>query len=96
MRTKSGRLLSEADVDRLAASAEAGFDLTTWKTRPGRPPLEPGLPGHAPRVAARVSRPVYEKAVARAASEGRSISEVVRGLLEEYASPVGTERGGRR
>ena len=92
MKTKSGRVLTEADVERLAAKAEAGFDATNWKPRRGRPPLDPGSTGHAPRVGARVSPAVYEGATVRAANEGRTISEVVRELLEEYAAPVQAKR----
>lgn len=33
MKTKSGRVLTDADVDRLASKAEAGFDLSNWKPR---------------------------------------------------------------
>jgi len=33
--TRSGRRLTEADLDGLVADAEAGYDLTTW--RPHRP-----------------------------------------------------------
>jgi hypothetical protein len=32
MKTK-GRILTEADSDRLAAKAEQGFDPSTWKPR---------------------------------------------------------------
>lgn len=86
MRTKSGRTLSEADIERLAEEAERGFDLATWKPQPGRPRLDPTTTGHSPRVAARVAPRVYALARRRAAAEGRSISEVVRDLLETYAA----------
>ena len=85
MKTKSGRVLSDADVERLAAKAERGFDLSRWKPRRGRPRLDARATGHSPRVGARVSPALYARATARAAREGRTISEVVRGLLEEYA-----------
>lgn len=32
MKTKSGRVLTDAEIDRLAAKAEAGLDLSSWQT----------------------------------------------------------------
>jgi hypothetical protein len=88
--TKSGRVLSDADLDRLAEEAEAGFDLSTWTPRPGRPLLgaTPGVrsPGvHSPRIVARVPVELHRRVSARAAREGQSVSAVIRGLLEDYA-----------
>lgn len=84
MKTKSGRVLCDADLERLAAKAGRGFDLADWKLRRGRPRLDARAAGHSPRVGARVPA-LYARATARAAREGRTISEVVRGLLEDYA-----------
>ena len=83
--TKSGRTLSEAEVDRLADGAEEGFDLSTWKPRCGRPSLDPAAGGRSPRVEARVPETLHRRVAARAAREGKSLSAVVRQLLEEYA-----------
>ena len=83
--TRSGRRLSEADLDRLADEAEAGFDLSRWQPRRGRPPLEPGSESHAPRIAVRVPQSLHRKAIARARVEGRTLSAVVRDLLRKYA-----------
>lgn len=85
VKTKSGRALSDADVDGLATKAETGFDLSSWRPRPGRPSLGTTDGEHSPRIAVRVPEALRDRAMARAASEGRSVSEVVRGLLEEYA-----------
>ena len=85
VKTRSGRTLSEDDIERLAAEVEKGLDLSAWKTRRGRPPLDGAADAHAPRIAVRVPRDVHRRVVARAAREGRSISEVVRDLLEGYA-----------
>jgi len=87
---KSGRALSEADIDRLAAKAEEGFDLSTWKPRRGRPSLsaEPGA--HSPRIEARVPEALHRRVSARAAEEGKSVSAVVRLLLEDYARDRGS------
>ena len=83
--TKSGRTVSETDLDRMAKEAEEGFDLSTWKPRRGRPSLgaEPGT--HSPRIEARVPEALHRRVSARAASEGKSVSAVLRELLEEYA-----------
>jgi len=86
VRTKSGRLLSEDDLERLADRMEQGLDLSTWRPRPGRPRLgaAPGA-GQSPRLVVRVPEELRERATARAAREGRTISDVVRELLEDYA-----------
>jgi predicted HicB family RNase H-like nuclease len=83
--TKGGRRLSGDDLDRLADEAEAGFDLSSWSPRRGRPSLsvEPGA--HSPRIEARVPQELHRRVSSRAASEGKSVSAVLRQLLEEYA-----------
>ena len=78
--------MSDADLDRLADEAETGFDLSTWRPRRGRPFLDPAATGHSPRVTVRVPVALRDRAASRAASEGRSMSEVVRSLLEAYAT----------
>ena len=98
--TRSGRRLTEADFDRLADQAEAGFDLSTWQPRRGRPRLEAGATEHAPRIAVRVPQSLHRQAVARAKFEGRTLSAVVRDLLRTYAEgaaavPGFVREGGR-
>ncbi len=83
--TKSGRMLTAQDIEILAKEAEAGFDLSKWKPRPGRPPLGDTAGGHSPRIEARVPEALHRRVSARAAREGRTVSQVVRRLLEEYA-----------
>jgi predicted HicB family RNase H-like nuclease len=85
VKTRSGQTLSEDDIDRLAATVNKGLDLSGWRARRRRPPLDAAADAHAPRIAVRVPREVHRRVVARAAREGRSISEVVRDLLEGYA-----------
>ena len=84
-RTKSGRLLSEADVDRIAAEAEDGFDLSNWKPRRGRPSLSATAGTHSPRIEARIPESLHRRVSKRAAEEGKTVSAVVRRLLEDYA-----------
>lgn len=87
--TKGGRRLSEADIERLAKSLEGDLDTRSWAPRPGRPTLG-DVPGvHSPRIAVRVPEDLHRRATARAANEGRSISSVVRELLEHYAGESG-------
>ena len=84
--TKDGRRLTEADIERLADEAERGFDLSTWIPRPGRPRLDLRSTAHSPRIAVRVPDSLHRRLIARAAAEGRSVSQVVRKLLDEYVS----------
>lgn len=85
LKTKSGRTLSNADIQRLAARAEKGIDLTDWTPRRGRPSLDAAAGEHSPRIAVRVPKSLRDRVTARATKEGRSVSDVVRGLLDEYA-----------
>ncbi len=85
VKTKSGRTLTSAEIDELAAEAERGLDLSTWTPRRGRPSLGATTGAHSPRIAVRVPEDVHRRAMERAAQEGRTISEVVRELLETYA-----------
>jgi predicted DNA binding CopG/RHH family protein len=87
--TKSGRALTAADIERLADHIEReDFDLSTWVPRPGRPRLDPAAISHAPRIAVRVPESLRLRVASRAAAEGRTVSQVVRVLLEQYAEAV--------
>jgi hypothetical protein len=94
VKTKGGKTISAADIERLANKAEQGFDLTRWRPRRGRPSLSATAAGRSPRIGARVPDDLYRRATKRAAAEGRSISEVVRDLLAAYAD--GRELAGPR
>ena len=72
--TGSGRVLSDADLDRLAESAEQCFDLSTWRPRPGRPSLDATAEGPSPRVEVRVPAALRDRVRKRAAAEGRNVS----------------------
>ena len=87
VRTKKGRVVTDADLDRMTAEAEAGFDLSTWKRRAGRPSLGATNAGaHSPRVTTRVPEELRAAVASRASSEGKSVSAVLRSLLEAYAA----------
>lgn len=88
MKTRSGRILTEADVEALATKAGQGVDLARWGPRRGRPSLSEAGSGHSPRVGARVSGEAYKGFLKRAKAEGKTPSEVVRSLVEAYASEV--------
>ncbi len=77
--------LSSADYERLADVAEKGFDPGGFHTaRRGRPSL--GASGTSPLLATRVSAQVRDRARVRAAAEGRTMSQVLRDLVEAYAN----------
>ena len=87
VRAKNGRVVTDADLDRMATEAEAGFDLSTWKRRAGRPSLSEANTGaHSPRITTRVPEELRTRVASRASSEGKSVSAVMRGLLEAYAA----------
>jgi hypothetical protein len=50
VKTKGGRTLSAADIDRLANKGEQGLDLSHWRPRLDAPPLSATEPGGSPRV----------------------------------------------
>jgi hypothetical protein len=85
-RTRSGRLVTEADVERLVEEIESDdFDISTWVARPvGRPPL--GSNGPAPRVQFRIDADLYRRVRDKAAREHRTISAIARQLFEKYAT----------
>ncbi len=86
VRTQSGRILSDAEIDRLASRAGEGLDLSKWTTRRGRPPLDTATRAPSPRIAVRIPRTLHHRVSSRAAREGRTVSEVVRELLSDYAA----------
>ncbi len=85
VRTRSGRVLTEEDIEALADEAERGYDLSKWHFRPGRPFLDATATAHSPQIAVRVPAELRRRVRLKAQVEGRSVSNVVRDLLEEYA-----------
>jgi hypothetical protein len=86
VKTKSGRVLKKSELDALADEAERGFDLRRWRPRRGRPSLAASDGAHSPRIAVRVPEALRRQVAHRAEAEGRTVSEVVRDLLEKYAA----------
>jgi hypothetical protein len=60
--TKSGRTLSDADVERLADRFEEGIDLSKWQPRRGRPSLDSSAREHSPRIAVRIPEALNDRA----------------------------------
>jgi predicted DNA binding CopG/RHH family protein len=93
VRTRNGRVVTDADLDRMAAEAETGFDLSIWKRRAGRPSLSATNTGaHSPRITTRVPEELRARVASRASSEGKSVSAVMRHLLEAYAGEAPSAR----
>ena len=88
MKLKSGRVLDDALIEKLASEAERGYNLSLARRvvlKEGRPARGEQM-GESPRVTARVPEDVYSAAKRRAEGEGLTVSEVVRTLLTAYAS----------
>ena len=92
MRPKSGRALTDRDVEELVREAETGYELApAHRRRVGRPSLSHGT---SPRVQFRIEADVFEQAKKKAASESRSLSDVGRELFSEYAASRTKRRSG--
>lgn len=83
LRTETGQVIDGTMVAALSAEAEAGYDPSTFRPsrRVGRPSLGAG---NSPRLQFRVDRVLYERVLAKAQAEHRTLSDIARGLLEEY------------
>ena len=78
----------------MAEEAEAGYDLSTWVPRRGRPPLGTSGSGeHSPRLVTRVPAELRDEVARRAAAEGKTVSEVMRALLQEYVDRLPANAG---
>jgi len=88
-RTKSGEIITEADIETMAAQAEKGYDvdnLLARRGRRGRPPL-----GSAPASveSVRLDPELRNELTERATAEGVTTSELIRRALREYLRPAG-------
>lgn len=82
--TSRGRVITEAEVKRLAEEAERGYDvdkLLERRARRGRPALGSG-PASVESV--RLDPELRDELLARAESEGTTTSEVIRKALRRY------------
>jgi hypothetical protein len=77
---------SHAELEGLADWIEGDeFTLSGWTPRPGRPRLDPASTEHAPRLAVRIPASLRRRVERKARTEGRTVSQVVRALLDAYA-----------
>lgn len=86
--TKSGRAITDKDVEKLAAEAETGYDVETLITRRGkrgRPTI-----GTAPASveSVRLDPELRRQLIERAQSEGTTPSELIREALRRYLHPA--------
>jgi hypothetical protein len=88
-RTKSGKAITDTDIESLADEAEKGYDvdaLIARRGRRGRPPL-----GTAPASveSVRLDPELRIELADRASAEGLTTSELIRKALKEYLRPAG-------
>lgn len=82
--TKSGRAITDADVQRLAAEAEAGYDveqLIARRPKRGRPALGSSA---ATVESVRLDPELRAQLLSRAESEGSTPSELIRQALRRF------------
>jgi type I restriction enzyme R subunit len=82
-KTKSGRILTDVDFEKLASEAAEGYDVADLPRRPGRP-----LIGAAPAVVVpvRLHADLLAATKELAVAEDTSLSELVRDALSHYLS----------
>ncbi len=86
-RTKSGKLITDAEIEQYAAEAEVGYDvdeLIARRGKRGRPTLGSG-PASVESV--RLDPELREELASRAHAEDVSTSELIRKALREYPRP---------
>jgi len=81
-RTKTDKVVTDADIDTMADEAENGYDVDTLKARRRGRPLLGSAPAEVVRV--RLEPQLKEAVDARAAAEHLSTSEVIRRALRKY------------
>lgn len=83
IRTASGEVLTEEDIEKIADEIESDEPVVFTGIRlAGRPSLDGN--GISPRLSFRVPRELYDSAAERAIEEERTVSAVAREALEKY------------
>ena len=79
--TSRGKPITDADIERMADEAEAGYDITTLRPRGGRPPM-----GSAPAevVPVRLDPELRAAVEARATADDTTTSEIIREALRRF------------
>lgn len=80
-RTKTGRVLTSADINELADEAERGYDVERLVGKPGRSRTETAA---ALVVPVRLDADLLRSAEARAGAEQTSLNEIVRAALRAF------------
>jgi hypothetical protein len=79
--TSNGRVITDEEIQAMADEAEAGYDLSKLKRRPGRPTLGRAAAEVFP---VRLDPELRAALEARATSEETTASDVVRNALRAY------------
>lgn len=82
--TKSGKPITDKDIDKLAAEAEAGYDvdaLIARRNKRGRPTIGTAA---ASVESVRLDPELRRQLIERAQSEGTTPSELIREALRRY------------
>lgn len=79
--TSRGKPVTDADIERMAAEAEVGYDITTLRPRGGRPPMGSGP---AEVVPVRLDPELRAAVEARASADETTTSEVIREALRRF------------
>jgi hypothetical protein len=83
IRTASGEVLTEDDIEKIADEVESDAPVVFTGIRlVGRPSLDGN--GISPRLSFRVPRDLYDAAADRAIEEERTVSALAREALEKY------------
>jgi hypothetical protein len=80
-KTKTGKVLTDSDIEALADEAERGYDIEDLRRRPGRPSLGDG-PSEV--VPVRLDPAMKAAVEAKAAADATSTSEVIREAIRRF------------
>ena len=79
--TSRGKQITDVDIDRMAAEAEAGYDVKALRPRGGRPAMGSGP---AEVVPVRLDPELRAAVEARATADETTTSEIIRAALRRF------------
>jgi hypothetical protein len=79
--TSRGKPITDRDIERMAAGAEAGYDISKLRPRGGRPPMGSGP---AEVVPVRLDPELRAAVAARASADDTTTSEIIREALRRF------------
>jgi Ribbon-helix-helix protein, copG family len=82
--SRSGKPLTDDEIERLADEAEAGYDTETLRTRRGRRGRPPLGTEAATVESVRIDPDMKRRLAERAKDEGTTVSEVIREALRHH------------